>query len=145
LARHGIPPALERRKTSYWPEFIRAHLAMLAGTDFFSVEVLTMESRQVDIAGITEHPNELWMMQWPLGGSLRRLIAFYVHVHNADFPHAAFRGQTPDEMSFGTGNIFQTNLTRQRKKRGPRESRPTKQSLVGGADLTLRSTDRSSR
>lgn len=77
LARHGIPPALERRKTSRWSEFIRAHLAVLAGTDFFSVEVLTlrglvtyyvlffihMESREVDIAGITEHPNELWMMQ----------------------------------------------------------------------------------
>jgi len=77
LARHGILPVLERRKTSRWPEFIRAHLAVLAGTDFFSVEVLTLrglvtyyvlffihlESRQVDIAGITEHPNELWMMQ----------------------------------------------------------------------------------
>ena len=50
---------------------------MLAGTDFFTVEVLTLrglvtyyvlffihlESRKVDIAGITVHPNEQWMQQ----------------------------------------------------------------------------------
>jgi hypothetical protein len=41
LRRHGIPPAPERRRTTTWAEFIRAHLAVLAGTDFFTVEVLT--------------------------------------------------------------------------------------------------------
>jgi putative transposase len=77
LRRHGIPPAPERKRTTLWAEFIRAHLAVLAGTDFFSVEVLTLwglvtyyvlffihlESRKVDIAGITVHPNEEWMKQ----------------------------------------------------------------------------------
>lgn len=77
LARHGIPAAPERKKMTRWPKFIRTHLAVLAGTDFFSVEVLTLrglvtfyvlffihlESRRVEIAGITEHPNERWMMQ----------------------------------------------------------------------------------
>ena len=52
-------------------------MAVLAGTDFFSVEVFTLrglvtyyvlffihlESRKVDIAGITVHPNERWMQQ----------------------------------------------------------------------------------
>jgi putative transposase len=52
-------------------------LALLAGTDFFTAEVLTLrglmtyyvlffihlESRQGDIAGITIHPNEPWMKQ----------------------------------------------------------------------------------
>lgn len=52
-------------------------MAVLAGTDFFSVEVLTLrglvtyyvlffiklESRRVKIAGITPHPNEAWMKQ----------------------------------------------------------------------------------
>jgi hypothetical protein len=52
-------------------------MAVLAGTDFFSVEVLTLrglvtyyvlffihlESRKVEIAGITSHPNERWMKQ----------------------------------------------------------------------------------
>ena len=49
----------------------------MAGTDFFTAEVLTLrglvtyyvlffihlESRKVDIAGITVHPNEQWMQQ----------------------------------------------------------------------------------
>jgi transposase InsO family protein len=77
LRRHGIPPAPERRRTTTWKEFIRAHMAVLAGTDFFTVEVLTMqglvtyyvlffihlESRRVEVAGITPHPNEAWMKQ----------------------------------------------------------------------------------
>jgi len=77
LRRHGLPPAPERKHTPTWAAFIRAHLAVLAGTDFFTVEVLTLrgvvtyyvlffihlESRKVDIAGITVHPNEQWMQQ----------------------------------------------------------------------------------
>lgn len=35
--------------------------------------------------------------------TLRRLVTFYVEQHNAHVPHAAFEGQTPDEMYFGTG------------------------------------------
>ena len=42
LRRHGIPPAPERKRTTTWAEFIRAHLAVLVGTDFFTVEVLTL-------------------------------------------------------------------------------------------------------
>ena len=39
---------------------------------------------------------------------LEKLIAFYVDEHNTRLPHSAFRGQTPDEMYFGTGkHIFQ--------------------------------------
>ncbi len=77
LKRQGIPPAQERRRTTTWADFIRAHLSVLAGTDFFSVEVLTLrglvtyyvlffihlESRRVEIAGITPHANEAWMKQ----------------------------------------------------------------------------------
>ena len=77
LHRHGLPPAPERKRTTTWAAFIRTHLAVLAGTDFFAVEVLTLrglvtyyvlffihlESRKVDIAGITVHPNEQWMQQ----------------------------------------------------------------------------------
>jgi hypothetical protein len=71
--------APEHKRTTTWAEFIRAHLAVLAGTDFFTVEVLTLrglvtyyilffihlESRRIDIAGITVHPDEQWMQQWP--------------------------------------------------------------------------------
>ena len=77
LRRHGLPPAPERKRTTTWATFVRTHLALLAGTDFFTAEVLTLrglvtyyvlffihlESRRVDIAGITVHPNEAWMKQ----------------------------------------------------------------------------------
>ena len=36
--------------------------------------------------------------------TIEKLVAFYVHEHNTRLPHSAFRGQTPDEMYFGTGN-----------------------------------------
>jgi putative transposase len=72
MQRHGLPPAPERKRTTTWAAFIRSHLALLAGTDFFTAEVLTLrglvtyyvlffihlESRRVDIAGITVHPDE---------------------------------------------------------------------------------------
>ena len=77
LRRRGIAPAPQRKRTTTWNEFIRSHRAVLAGTDFFTVEVLTLrglvtfyvlffihlESRRVEVAGITSHPNEAWMMQ----------------------------------------------------------------------------------
>jgi putative transposase len=42
LRRHGIPAAPVRKRTTTWAEFIRAHVAVLAGTDFFTVGVLTL-------------------------------------------------------------------------------------------------------
>jgi len=77
LRRHALPPAPERKRMTTWSAFIRTHLALLAGTDFFTAEVLTLrglatyyvlffihlESRLVVIAGITVHPDELWMKQ----------------------------------------------------------------------------------
>ena len=43
--------------------------------------------------------------------TVRRLVAFYVDEHNRVLPHSAFRGQTPDEMYFGTGDAVPTDLT----------------------------------
>src|SRR4030095_4138428 len=77
LRRHGIPPAPKRKHTTHWKDFIRTHLDVLAGTDFFTVEVVTLkglityyvlffihlESRKVCLAGMTPHPNEEWMKQ----------------------------------------------------------------------------------
>jgi len=42
--------------------------------------------------------------------TLRRLIAFYVRAHNETMPHAAFHGQTPDEMYFGNGDAVVIDL-----------------------------------
>jgi hypothetical protein len=41
LRRHDITPAPKRSQTTTWKEFIRRHMDVLAGTDFFTVEVLT--------------------------------------------------------------------------------------------------------
>src|SRR5207249_6597442 len=40
LQRHALPPAPERKRTTTWPAFIRIHLALLAGTDFFTADDL---------------------------------------------------------------------------------------------------------
>src|SRR5215467_337280 len=77
LRRHALPPAPERKRTTTWPTFIRTHLALLGASDFFAAGVLTvrglvtyyvlffihLDSRRVDIAGITIHPDEPWMKQ----------------------------------------------------------------------------------
>ena len=77
LRRHDIPPAPKRRKTTSWKDFIRAHMAVMVGTDFFTVEVLTLrglktfyvlfflhlESRRICLAGVTRHPDDEWMQQ----------------------------------------------------------------------------------
>lgn len=44
----------------------------------------------------------------------RRLMAFYVTEHNGVIPHAAFDGQTPDEMFFGKGESIPGELKLQR-------------------------------
>ena len=41
LRRHGIAPAPRRGQTTTWKDFIQSHMAVLAGADFFTVEVLT--------------------------------------------------------------------------------------------------------
>ena len=43
--------------------------------------------------------------------TVRRLVEFYVDEHNRVLPHSAFRGQTPDEMYFGTGDTVPADLT----------------------------------
>ena len=77
LRRFGIAPAPKRRRQMSWTDFIRSPMAVLAGIDFFTVEVLTwrglatyyvlfflhLETRRVTLAGITQHPTEEWMVQ----------------------------------------------------------------------------------
>jgi putative transposase len=77
LRRHDIPPAPKRKQTTSWKDFIRAHMAVLVATDFFTVEVLTLrglitcyvlffihlESRRICLAGVSPHPDQEWMEQ----------------------------------------------------------------------------------
>jgi hypothetical protein len=64
LRRHGIAPAPKRRQVTSWKDFLAAHMNVLAGCDFFTVEVLSwrglvtyyvlffihLESRRVQIS-----------------------------------------------------------------------------------------------
>jgi putative transposase len=77
LRRQDIPIAPDRKTKTTWAEFIRCHRAVIAATDFLSVEVLTLrglvtyyiiffihlETRKVEVTGITQHPDERWMQQ----------------------------------------------------------------------------------
>ncbi|MSO22251.1 MAG: hypothetical protein EXQ58_03130 [Acidobacteria bacterium] len=86
LGRYDLPPAPKRKQTTTWKDFIRAHLDVLAGTDFFTVEVVTLkglityyvlffihlESRKVCLAGMTAHPDEAWMKQIGRNGTMEQ-------------------------------------------------------------------------
>jgi Integrase core domain. len=77
LRRHGLSPAPKRKQAISWKDFIRSHMEVLVGTDFFTVEVLTLkglvtyyvlffihlESRRVSLAGMTPYPGQEWMEQ----------------------------------------------------------------------------------
>jgi putative transposase len=77
LRRYGIQPAPKRSQNTTWKDFIGSHMAVLAGTDFFTVEVLTwrrlatyyvlffihLETRRISLAGLTRHPTAEWMLQ----------------------------------------------------------------------------------
>jgi len=57
-----------------------------------------------------------WLFLNPLDtiSTVRKLVEFYVNEHNSVMPHSAFRGQTPDEMYFGTEVDAVGELIRQR-------------------------------
>jgi transposase InsO family protein len=77
LAGHRLEPAPKRGKAMPWKTFLRAHFGVIAATDFFSVEVLTLgglvryvvwfvidlESRRVHIAGLVRQPHDAWIQQ----------------------------------------------------------------------------------
>jgi transposase InsO family protein len=48
--------------------------------------------------------------------AVEKLVAFYVQEHNARLPHSAFRGQTPDEMYFQTGDHIPAELEAARQQ-----------------------------
>ena len=75
LKAHGIPPVPERPTS--WQTFLRAHWGAIAGADLFTTEVWTwrglvtyytvfvidVASRRVQIVGSTLHPHEMFMQQ----------------------------------------------------------------------------------
>ena len=91
LRRHGIAPAPKRSQVTTWKDFLATHMNVLAGCDFFTVEVLSwrglvtyyvlfflhLESRRITVAGITRHPDEAWMEQ--IGRSATQESWGYLH------------------------------------------------------------------
>jgi len=77
LQRHGIEPAPERKRKTTWKEFLTRHWDMIVAADFFTVEVWTrrglqrflvlffidLSTRKVEIAGMAQVANGLWMSQ----------------------------------------------------------------------------------
>jgi len=79
---------------------------------------------QVDVTFSNSMIEALWRSlkhQWLYLNSLdsverlRTLVAFYVEQHNTQMPHAAFSGQTPDEMYFGMAANLQAELVAARQ------------------------------
>ena len=77
LQQRGIEPAPERSRKTTWKEFLSRHWEVIVATDFFTVEVWTrrglqrfialffieLSTRKVEIAGIAQVTNGLWMSQ----------------------------------------------------------------------------------
>jgi transposase InsO family protein len=77
LKAYGIEPAPDRKQSTSWKAFLKAHWDMLSAIDFTTVEVWTkgglvtfyllfvidIKTRRVHFAGCTTSPNEVWMKQ----------------------------------------------------------------------------------
>jgi putative transposase len=77
LREHGIDPAPERGRHMPWAKFIKAHLGVLVGMDFFTVEAVTwlglvryhvlfaidIATRKVEVLGTAVNPGGAWMEQ----------------------------------------------------------------------------------
>jgi transposase InsO family protein len=80
---------------------------------------------QVDVAFSNSMIEAFWRSlkhQWLYLNSLdsiervRTLVEFFVEKHNTQMPHAAFHGQTPDEMYFGTAANLPVELAAAREQ-----------------------------
>jgi transposase InsO family protein len=77
LKAHGIELAPQRHNGMSWATFLKSHWEVLAATDFFTIEVMTLRglvryhvlfvmeqcTRRVEIAGIVPEPDGRWMSQ----------------------------------------------------------------------------------
>ena len=74
---NGIEPVTKRGKSPTWSEFLGSHMDVLAAVDFTTIDIWTLSglktyyllffmeisTRRVHFAGLTQHPNEEWMME----------------------------------------------------------------------------------
>jgi hypothetical protein len=121
LRRYGIQPAPKRSQNTTWKDFIASHMAALAGTDFFTVEVLTwrglatyyvlffihLESRRVSLAGLTKHPTAEWTIQMARnaadeGSGFLRGMRYLLHDRGYEILRCVSGCPNPKSQSFGT-------------------------------------------
>jgi putative transposase len=80
LLGNGLRPA-PRRASVTWRAFLRAQAAGIIATDFFTIETvwlktlyvlffIELHTRQVRLAGVTDHPNGPWVIQRARGFSI---------------------------------------------------------------------------
>ena len=101
LLRHGVPPAPERRRSS-WQTFLNHYKTQFLACDFFTVETLTLQTlyvlffiehatRRVYFAGCTAQPTATWVNQqarqltWELE-TRNPAIRYLIHDHDTKFP-----------------------------------------------------------
>jgi len=106
LKRHGLWPAPKRKQTTTWRDFIRAHMDVLAATDFFTTEVVTLQglvtyyvlffvhlgTRRIHVAGITPYPDEEFMEQAARNATMEEtgfLNASKYLIHDRDTKYCA--------------------------------------------------------
>ena len=77
LKRHGIETAPDRQRQTTWKQFLERHWDQIVASDFFTVEVWTrsgltrfvvlffmdLSTRRVEIGGIANTANGMWMAQ----------------------------------------------------------------------------------
>ena len=100
--RNGIAPAPERVKQTTWRQFLKAHWGGLIAADFFTTEVLSwrglityytlfvieLRSRLVQVCGTTGSPGTEWMKQVArqltdgIGSSARVIAQSYQQARN---------------------------------------------------------------
>ena len=82
LKAHGLEPA-PRRDGPSWAEFLRAQAHGIVACDFFTVETfwlktlyvlffIELSTRKVHVAGVTAHPDSVWVTQQARNMSIRR-------------------------------------------------------------------------
>ena len=86
----------------------RHHGRATPGLGLHRIDVFELHDRSVVALAET---SRLFLHSLDSVATVRRLVAFYIDQHNRVLPHSAFRGQTPDEMYFGTGDAVPADLT----------------------------------
>lgn len=108
-ALHRIEPTPIRGRHIPWSVFLKAHWRAIAASDFFSVEVWSLQglvphyvlfvielaTRRVVICGITTNPNEAWMLQAARNGApmLRRALREYMEHYHRERNHQCLDNQ----------------------------------------------------